>query len=35
MEILVKQLDNSLPEPLDIKACDEFFEALKAKEVVV
>jgi len=22
MEILVKQLDNPLPEPLDIKVCD-------------
>ena len=33
MEILVKQLDNPLPEPLDIKACDEFFEALEAEEV--
>ena len=35
MEILVKQLDNPLPEPLDIKACDEFFEALEAEEVEV
>ena len=35
MEILVKQLDNPLPEPLDIKACDEFFEALGAEEVEV
>ena len=35
MEILVKQLDNPLPEPVDIKACDEFFEALEAEEVEV
>lgn len=35
MEILVKQLDNPLPEPLDIKACDKFFEALEAEEVEV
>ena len=35
MEILVKQLDNPLPEPLDIKTCDEFFEALEAEEVEV
>ena len=35
MEILVKQLDNPLPEPLDIKAYDEFFEALEAEEVEV
>ena len=35
MEILVKQLDNPLPEQLDIKACDEFFEALEAEEVEV
>lgn len=35
MEILVKQLDNPLPEPINIKACDEFFEALEVEEVVV
>ena len=33
MEISVKQLDNPLPDPLDIRACDEFFEALANKEV--
>ena len=33
MEILVKQLDNPLPYPLDIKACDDFFEALENEEV--
>lgn len=35
MEILVKQLDNPLPDPLDIRACDEFFEALENEEVEV
>lgn len=33
MEILVKQLGNPLPDPLDIKACDDFFEALENEEV--
>ena len=33
MEILVKQLDSPLPDPLDIRACDEFFEALENEEV--
>ena len=33
MEISVKQLDNPLPDPLDIKASDEFFEALANDEV--
>lgn len=34
MEISVKQLDNPLPpDPLDIKACDDFFEALENEEV--
>ena len=27
--------EDPLPEPLDIKACDEFFEALEAEEVEV
>lgn len=35
MEIVVKQLDNPLPEPLDLNACDEFFEALANDEVEV
>lgn len=35
MEISVKQLDNPLPDPLDIRACDEFFEALENEEVEV
>lgn len=33
MEISVKQLDNPLPDPLDIKACDDSFEALENEEV--
>ena len=33
MEILVKQLDNPLPDPLDVRTCDEFFEALENEEV--
>lgn len=33
MEIPVKQLDNPLPDPLDNRACDEFFEALANEEV--
>lgn len=35
MKIDVNQLDNPLPDPLDIKACDEFFEALASEEVEV
>lgn len=33
MKIDVKQLDNPLLDPLDIRACDEFFEALANDEV--
>lgn len=35
MEIQVKQLDNPLPDPLNITKCDEFFEALENEEVEV
>lgn len=33
MKIDVKQLDNPLPDPLDIRACDDFSETLANEEV--
>lgn len=33
MEVATSQSTNPLPDPLDIRACDEFFEALADGEV--